>query len=122
MVQTFFEFVCHCLRPLIRRRVAKTHCSLENVGQRGLASSDSRILSASASAATSPRRRTRAIMLLICAISMQLARADVIVLANRAGIQIPLRFLPVAGEAQHLTLPPDATVPLYLDGKADILF
>src|SRR5437763_493877 len=50
------------------------------------------------------------------------AHADVIVLANRTGAQVPLRFLPVAGEAQQLTLPPDETVPLYLDGKADILF
>lgn len=60
-------------------------------------------------------------MLLLLAIT-NFAHADVIVLANRAGTQVPLRFVPIAGEAQQLILPPDETVPLYLDGKADIIF
>src|SRR5438132_196661 len=98
-----FESVCVAaatLRPLIRRRVAKTHWAPENFGQCGPASCASRILNAPASATKSLRRRKRVLVLLLCATSMQLAHADVIVLANRTGTQVPLRFLPVSGEAR----------------------
>ncbi len=50
------------------------------------------------------------------------ARADVIVLANRAGVQVPLRFVPASGEAQQLTLGVEETVPMFLDGKGDVTF
>src|SRR5881394_3902681 len=49
-------------------------------------------------------------------------RADVIVLANRTKAPIPFRFVPKSGAAQQLTLPPGDTMPLFLDGKADITF
>src|SRR4051794_28011404 len=49
-------------------------------------------------------------------------RADVIVLANRTALQVPVRFVPVSGQAQQLTLPAGDTVPLFLDGKGDVFF
>src|SRR5436190_22927581 len=48
--------------------------------------------------------------------------ADVIVLANRTKAPIPFRFVPKSGAAQQLTLPAGDTMPLFLDGKADITF
>ncbi len=50
------------------------------------------------------------------------ARADVIVLANRTPAPVGFRFVPKSGEAQQLTLPTGETVPLFLDGKADVIF
>ncbi len=50
------------------------------------------------------------------------ARSDVIVLANRSGAAIPVRFVPVSGAAQLVTLAADDTVPLFLDGKAKVTF
>src|SRR3954470_4167163 len=49
-------------------------------------------------------------------------RADVIVLANRTAVQVPVRFVPVSGQAQQLTLPAGETMPLFLDGKGDVFF
>src|SRR3954470_13737888 len=49
-------------------------------------------------------------------------RADVIVLANRTAVQVPVRFVPVSGQAQQLTLPAGDTMPLFLDGKGDVFF
>ncbi len=51
-----------------------------------------------------------------------IARADVVVLANRTGRALPLRFTPVSGQAQLLTLPVGENMPLYLDGKANVSF
>ncbi len=50
------------------------------------------------------------------------ARADVIVLANRTGGPLPVRFSPVAGQAQQLMLPVGEVMPLFLDGKAHVEF
>src|SRR4051794_24609129 len=50
------------------------------------------------------------------------SRADVIVLANRTPAQVAFRFVPKSGEAQQFTLPASETLPLFLDGKADIVF
>src|SRR5438128_8774383 len=58
----------------------------------------------------------------IVAILCVVARADVIVLANRTKAPIPFRFVPKSGAAQQLTLPAGDTLPLFLDGKADITF
>ncbi len=51
-----------------------------------------------------------------------IASADVIVLANRTGRELPVRFTPVAGQVRQLTLPIGDTLPLYLDGKANVSF
>src|SRR4051812_45998257 len=48
--------------------------------------------------------------------------ADVIVIANRTIAPVPVRFVPVSGEAQQLTIPAGETMPLFLDGKADVSF
>jgi hypothetical protein len=58
----------------------------------------------------------------LCGLAISSARADVIVLANRTQMPIAFRFVPKSGEAQQLTLPVGETMPLYLDGKADLTF
>jgi hypothetical protein len=50
------------------------------------------------------------------------ASADVIVLANRAGLEVPFRFTPIQGQAQQLSLAAGENLPLYLDGKANVAF
>jgi hypothetical protein len=50
------------------------------------------------------------------------AYADVIVLANRTPAPVGFRFVPKSGAAQQLTLPIGVTLPLFLDGKADVIF
>jgi hypothetical protein len=50
------------------------------------------------------------------------SRADVIVLANRAATPVGFRFVPKTGEAQQLNLASGDTLPLFLDGKADVIF
>jgi hypothetical protein len=50
------------------------------------------------------------------------ASADVIVLANRTARDIALRFAPVSGYAQSVTLGAGENMPFYLDGKADVSF
>src|SRR4051812_42835463 len=67
-------------------------------------------------------RRAIIFGLLLSAMLQPFARADVIVLANRTGRELSVRFMPVAGQAQPLVLPIDETVPLFLDGKANISF
>jgi hypothetical protein len=62
------------------------------------------------------------LVFLMLAGSCRSLRADVIVLANRSGGLVPLRFIPASGAAQQLTLPADETLPLFLDGKADVSF
>lgn len=58
----------------------------------------------------------------IAAIVGVVCRADVIVLANRTPAPIPFRFVPKSGAAQQLSLPAGDTLPLFLDGKADLTF
>lgn len=50
------------------------------------------------------------------------AVADVIVLANRTGGELPLRFTPVKGQAQAITLKVGESLPMFLDGKANIAY
>jgi hypothetical protein len=64
----------------------------------------------------------RAILIVFAVTLADAAMADVVVLANRAGVQLPVRFLPAAGQAQQLTLPAGEVVPLFLDGKAQVEF
>lgn len=52
----------------------------------------------------------------------QFAAADVIVLANRTTRDIPIRFSPLSGYSQSVTLPAGENQPFYLDGKADVSF
>ena len=52
----------------------------------------------------------------------QSAAADVIVLANHTSRDIPIRFAPVSGYAQSITLAAGDNMPFYLDGKADVSF
>jgi hypothetical protein len=66
--------------------------------------------------------RTKLLYLLLYAFGATSAQADVIVLANRTTNPVGFRFVPNSGEAQQLTLPVGETMPLYLDGKADITF
>ena len=51
-----------------------------------------------------------------------LARADVIVLTNRSGTNISARFQPVTGAVQQVTLPAGMTMPMFVDGPADLQF
>lgn len=66
-------------------------------------------------------RCTPILTLLLCGFAIS-AAADVIVLANRTPSSIGFRFVPKSGEAQQLTLPAGETRPLFLDGKADVVF
>jgi hypothetical protein len=48
--------------------------------------------------------------------------ADVIVLANRTDRTVPLRFVPLSGAPQQLTLPAGDVTPLFLNGKGRVEF
>lgn len=48
--------------------------------------------------------------------------ADVIVLANRAGGTLSVRFEPVTGSAQLVAVPFGEVVPLFVDGRAHVSF
>jgi hypothetical protein len=50
------------------------------------------------------------------------AAADVIVLANHTARDIPIRFSPLSGYSQSVTLAAGDDLPFYLDGKADVSF
>jgi hypothetical protein len=50
------------------------------------------------------------------------ARADVVVLANRTGVQLSARFVPEAGFAQPFMLAPGEVAPLFLDGRGHLEF
>jgi len=56
------------------------------------------------------------------ALSVANAAGDVIVLANRTGREFSLRFTPVKGQVQTVTLKIDENLPMYLDGKANIAY
>src|SRR6187455_2213984 len=64
----------------------------------------------------------RVVLTLVAIWSAPLANADVIVVANRTQAPVGFRFVPKSGAAQQLNLPVGDTMPLYLDGKADIVF
>src|SRR6476660_1917058 len=64
----------------------------------------------------------RIFVLLLSGFAISSARADVIVIANRTQAPVGFRFVPKSGEAQQLNLPVGETMPLYLDGKADVIF
>lgn len=51
-----------------------------------------------------------------------LARADVIVLVNRAGMPLSARFHPDAGAVQQVSVPAGAVMPLFVDGPANLQF
>jgi hypothetical protein len=50
------------------------------------------------------------------------ASGDVIVLANRTAGTLQVQFQPLAGQAQLLTLPAGAVIPMFLDGSATASF
>jgi hypothetical protein len=50
------------------------------------------------------------------------AAGDVIVLANRTNNTIPVRFDPVIGQSQQVNLPRGESVPLFVDGQANVAF
>src|SRR4051794_68218 len=69
-------------------------------------------------------KRLTLILLAVAAVTLHVpcANADVIVLANRTSRDVPVRFSPVGGLAQSVTIAVDETVPFYLDGKANVSF
>ena len=69
-----------------------------------------------------PKTLTALLLCAIVSVALPPARADVIVLANRAGREMPARFTPVTGQAQQLLLPVGECLPIYLDGKAHVAF
>jgi hypothetical protein len=48
--------------------------------------------------------------------------ADVIVVANRAGVPVQMQFAPLTGQVQHLTLPVGEVLPMFVDGQANASF
>ena len=70
-------------------------------------------------------RATFQVLLLLvaaAALSARQAVADVIVLANRAPVTIQVQLKPAAGVAQNVLLPPGDVQPLFVDGRAYVLF
>jgi hypothetical protein len=59
---------------------------------------------------------------LLAALANCAANADVIVLANRTAISIQFQFQPLVGEAQVVSLPSGESMPMFLDGRANLLF
>src|SRR5436190_190200 len=111
--------VCHCLQRSINCRTSKKHFLPQIVWRSWRASSASSTPQASTSAASSG---TRIILFLLYALAVSSAHADVIVLANRTPAPVGFRFVPKSGAAQQLTLATGVTLPLFLDGKADVIF
>ena len=52
----------------------------------------------------------------------RIANADVIVLANRTATSIQFQFQPLVGETQVVSLPSGESTPMFLDGRANLLF
>jgi hypothetical protein len=50
------------------------------------------------------------------------ARGDVIVLANRTGDPLTVRFMPLAGQAEQVALAPGDVTPMFVDGAANVAF
>jgi hypothetical protein len=107
MEQILSEAVCHCLQRLIGLHTSKNRYLSQIVLRFGEASS---------------AFYARIFFLLLCGFAVSSARADVIVLANRTQAPIGFRFVPKSGEAQQLSIGVGETMPLYLDGKADVTF
>ena len=119
MDQTSPKAVCHCLQRLFSHPTSKKHCLPKIVRRRWEASSAFFMHRPSSSAASSG---TRIFLFLLFGFAISSAHADVIVLANRTQTPVGFRFVPKSGEAQQLNLPVGETMPLYLDGKADVVF
>ena len=66
--------------------------------------------------------QTAAVVFGLCSILAAPAAADVIVLANRTGREMPIRFVPLTGQARQISLRVAENLPLYLDGKANVSF
>ncbi|HEX2475909.1 MAG TPA: hypothetical protein VHK01_14255 [Lacipirellulaceae bacterium] len=49
-------------------------------------------------------------------------RADVIVLANRTSSPLTVRFMPLAGQAEQVAMPPGEVTPMFVDGAARVAF
>src|SRR4051794_32424608 len=118
-MRTSVKPVCHCLQHLISCRTSKKHCLPQTVARDREASSAFSTVRTSTDAVSSG---TRILLSLLSVLVAPSANADVIVLANRTPAPIGFRFVPKSGEAQQLNLPVGETLPLFLDGKADILF
>ena len=62
------------------------------------------------------------LVLIVVTAPCHTALADVIVLANRTGRELPIRFAPVSGSAQAVSLGIGENKPLFCDGKANVSF
>lgn len=66
------------------------------------------------------RRLVRGFLVCCLTLGSTSAPADVIVLTNRTGRALPVRFAPLSSAPQMLTVAAGENVPVYLDGKANI--
>src|SRR5262245_25953469 len=65
----------------------------------------------------------RVIVYVLIALTISaVTRGDGIVVANSTTAPIPFRFVPVSGSALQFNLPSGETLPLFLDGKANLFF
>src|SRR4051812_17978978 len=119
MCRTPLSRVCHCLQRLFNCRTSKEHC-LPQIGPRCWEASSASSTSRTATSAASSGTLT--LLFLLYTLAIPSAQADVIVLANRTPAAVAFRFVPKSGAAQQLTLPAGQTLPLFLDGKADVMF
>jgi hypothetical protein len=62
------------------------------------------------------------ILLTLAAAHPGAAIGDVIVLANRTGAPLTVRFMPLAGQAEQLTLASGDVLPMFVDGAANVAF
>ncbi len=63
-----------------------------------------------------------AVTWLLAVLTTCTANADVIVLANRMATSIQFQFQPVVGETQVVSLPSGESTPMFVDGRASLLF
>src|SRR5688500_13024046 len=62
-------------------------------------------------------------LLVLSAVSLPgVVCADVVVLANRTNTPLTVRFMPLAGQAEQLTMPPGDVTPMFVDGAARVAF
>jgi hypothetical protein len=62
-------------------------------------------------------------LVLLAAVSLtDVVHGDVIVLANRTTSQLTVRFMPVAGQAEQVTMAPGDVTPMFVDGAARVAF
>src|SRR5688572_8648534 len=62
------------------------------------------------------------IALLLATLATGTVNADVIVLANRTATSLQFQFQPILGEAQVVSLPSGESIPMFLEGGANLLF